>query len=53
MTEAHATVTRRRRINPIWFVPIVALALGIWMVVYTILSQGPEITIVFSTAEGI
>jgi len=53
MTEAHATVTRKRRINPIWFVPIVALALGIWMVIYTIQSQGPKITIVFSTAEGI
>ena len=33
--------------------PAVALALGIWMVIFTLQSQGPEITIVFSTAEGI
>ena len=53
MTEAHATVTRKTGINPIWFVPIVALAIGVGMVIYTIQSQGPEITIVLSTAEGI
>jgi len=53
MTDAHANISQRRRISPIWFVPILALALGIWMLVYTIQSQGPEITIVFSTAEGL
>lgn len=53
MTDAHATVSRKRGINPIWFVPVVALVLGIWMVVYTLQKQGPEITIVFSTADGI
>jgi len=53
MTEAHATIDRKRGINPIWFVPLVALAIGIGMVVYTIQSQGPEISIVLSTAEGI
>ena len=53
MTDAHATVSQKRGINPIWFVPIVALALGIWMVIYTLQQEGPEITITFSTAEGI
>ena len=53
MTDAHAAVDRKRSLNPIWFVPIVALAIGAWMVVYTIQSQGPEITIRISTAEGI
>ena len=53
MTEAHATVDRKRSINPIWFVPIIALAIGAWMVIYTIQRQGPEITILFSTAKGI
>jgi paraquat-inducible protein B len=53
MTEARATVDRKRSFNPIWFVPIVALAIGLWMVVYTIQSEGPEITILLSTAEGI
>lgn len=54
MTDAHAAaVSRKRGINPIWAVPILALLLGIWMVIYTIQRQGPEITIRFSTAEGI
>jgi paraquat-inducible protein B len=53
MSEVHATVDRQRSFNPIWFVPIVAVAIGAWMVVYTIQSEGPEITIVLSTAEGI
>jgi paraquat-inducible protein B len=53
MSDVHATVDRKRSFNPIWFVPIVALAIGAWMVIYTIQSEGPEITIVLSTAEGI
>jgi len=53
MNETEASVKRRRRIAPIWLVPIVAVLLGLWMVVYTYRSQGPEISIVFSTAEGI
>jgi paraquat-inducible protein B len=31
----------------------VALLLGIWMVIHTLRSQGPEIRIVFASAEGI
>jgi paraquat-inducible protein B len=53
MTEPQAEISERRRISAIWLVPIVALLLGIWMVIYTLRSQGPEITIVFSSAEGI
>jgi paraquat-inducible protein B len=53
MAEARATVTRRRGISRIWLVPIVAVLLGAWMVVYTWRNQGPEISIVFPTAEGI
>jgi paraquat-inducible protein B len=53
MSEVHAAVDRKRSFNPIWFVPIVAVAIGAWMVIYTIQSEGPEITIVLSTAEGI
>jgi paraquat-inducible protein B len=53
MSEAKAKVTRQRRIAPIWIVPIVAVLLGVWMVIYTYRNQGPTITISFSTAEGI
>ena len=53
MADAEATISERRRLSAIWLVPIVAAVLGLWMVIYTIRSQGPEITIVFSTAEGL
>ncbi|UCG72823.1 MAG: intermembrane transport protein PqiB [Chromatiales bacterium] len=53
MTEATATVKPRRKVPVIWLVPIVAAVLGIWLVVYNFLTEGPEITIPFSTAEGI
>ena len=53
MTEAKATVSERRRISAIWLVPIVALVLGAWMVIHTLRSQGPELTIVFSSGASI
>ncbi len=53
MAEARADISERKRISAIWIVPIVALVLGAWMIVYTIQNRGPEITITFTTAEGI
>ena len=53
MADERASVKRRRRIPAIWIVPLVTALLGLWMVYYTWQNQGPEITIVFSTAEGI
>jgi len=53
MAEVTATVRRLTRVPVIWLVPIVAASLGLWMVVYTYLNEGPEITITFDTADGI
>lgn len=53
MSEPRAEVSARKRLPAIWLVPIVALAIGLWMVIHTLRSEGPEITITFSTAEGI
>ncbi|MBW2536896.1 MAG: MCE family protein [Deltaproteobacteria bacterium] len=54
MAEAQATVSeRKRRVSSIWLVPIVALVIGIWMVVHTLLSRGPEIRIVFASGAGL
>ncbi len=53
MADAEAVVRKRRRLSAIWFVPAIAVALGLWMVVYTYLSEGPRVTIEFVTAEGI
>ena len=53
MTTAKAEVKEGRGFNAIWIIPIVALLLGIYMVVHTWLTEGPEITIAFDTAEGL
>jgi paraquat-inducible protein B len=50
---AAASVTRRRMPSLIWLVPIVAVAIGLWLVVHAWLEQGPVITIRFKSAEGI
>src|SRR5262245_64476732 len=48
------TITRRRtRLSLIWLIPIVAAGAGAWVAVTRILSEGPEITIVFRSAEGL
>ncbi len=53
MSEPQANVSSRRRIPAIWIVPVVAGLLGIYMVIYTAMTEGPTITITFATAEGI
>lgn len=53
MADAKPKLSVRRRISPIWIVPLVALLLGVWMLVYSYRNQGPEIEIVFPTASGI
>ena len=55
MTEPEAKISTRRGIGLsfVWLVPIVSLILGLWMVIHTIRSQGPEITIHYSSGEGI
>lgn len=53
MSEPEAAVTTRRRISPVWIVPMVAMLLGIWLVVNAYLSRGPVVAIQFPTAEGL
>ncbi|NWF74666.1 MAG: MCE family protein [Nitrospirae bacterium] len=50
-----AVAQPKRKSSPqlIWLIPIVAVLIGGWLAVKTILEQGPTITITFKTAEGI
>ena len=50
---APVTKPRRRLLSPIWIIPLVAAALGVWLVVKYYSSKGPEIEVSFETAEGI
>ena len=53
MTDMKPTIDTKKRLSVIWILPIVALAIGVWMVVQNKMSQGPVITISFETAEGV
>jgi paraquat-inducible protein B len=44
---------KQTRLSLVWFIPILAAALGIWVAVARIRSEGPKITIVFRSAEGL
>jgi paraquat-inducible protein B len=45
--------TRRRSISLVWVVPIVAVFIGAWLIYRAQMEKGPEITITFSSAEGL
>jgi len=44
---------KRRRFSSVWIVPIVALLIGAVLIVKSLSQKGPEITILFKSAEGI
>lgn len=48
-----ARVRSNRRISPVWIVPIAALFIGAWTLVQSYISQGPQLRVQFSTAEGL
>lgn len=48
-----ARVVRRRRIAPIWVLPLLALVVGGWLVYRSLLASGPRVTIEFESADGI
>jgi paraquat-inducible protein B len=51
--QAPVSRARRGAVSPIWIIPIVAAALGLWLVWKHYSAKGPEITVRFETAEGI
>lgn len=53
MTSAEPEVSKGRKFNAVWTIPLIALALGAWMVVQTYLTEGPEIEVSFKTATGL
>jgi paraquat-inducible protein B len=51
--EARPLSRKRTRISLVWVIPIVAALVGVWVAVTRIEGEGPIITIVFSSAEGL
>lgn len=48
-----ASIEKIKRWSPIWIIPIVTLLLGGWILFYHFSTQGPLITLVTSSAEGV
>jgi paraquat-inducible protein B len=56
MTTTHqgdAKIKPIRTISAIWFIPVIALLIGAWMIYYQWSNQGEIVTIHFSSAEGL
>ncbi len=53
MPTEHAKVSKSRKISGIWFIPLLALVLGAYMVLHNWMTQGPDIEIAFKTADGL
>ena len=53
MSTEQANIKQGRGISGIWFIPLLAFVLGVYMVLHNWMSQGPEIEIEFKTADGL
>jgi paraquat-inducible protein B len=48
-----AVLRKRLIVSPIWFLPLLALCIGLWLLISSYRNSGIEITIHFSGAEGV
>ncbi len=53
LPESRVVAGRQRGFSLVWIIPIVASLAGAWVAVTRVLSEGPKITIAFSSAEGL
>jgi paraquat-inducible protein B len=49
----NAEVIQKGRFSPLWFIPIVAFALVVYLAVHSFTSEGPTITLTFKSAAGL
>lgn len=50
MNEMKPAVSSGRKFSAVWIIPMVAVLIGVWMVIHTLMTEGPTITIDFKTA---
>ena len=53
LPQATVVPKRRMRLSPVWIIPILAAVVAIGVAVERIINEGPSVTIVFRSAEGI
>src|SRR3984957_11690150 len=51
--ESKGLPRSRTRLSLVWFIPILAALVGVYVAVTRILAEGPVITLVFQSAEGL
>jgi paraquat-inducible protein B len=51
--DSRTVQKKNTRLSLVWIIPIVAALLGVWVGVARIRSEGPKITILFQSAEGL
>jgi paraquat-inducible protein B len=51
--ESRMLSRKRTRISAVWIIPVVAALVGAWVAITRIESQGPKMTLVFGSAEGL
>jgi paraquat-inducible protein B len=51
--DSRAVPRKQTRLSLVWIIPVLAAALGVWVAVTRIMGEGPKITIVFQSAEGL
>ena len=51
--DSRGVPKKRTRLSLVWIIPVLAALVGIWIAVTRILSEGPKITIVLQSAEGL
>ncbi|MEI6262258.1 MAG: MlaD family protein [Deltaproteobacteria bacterium] len=44
---------RKRQLSLIWLIPVLAALIGGWLIYKTLSEKGPEVVIIFKTAEGL
>ena len=44
---------RKSQLSLIWLIPVVAALIGGWLIYKTLSEKGPEVVIIFKTAEGL
>jgi paraquat-inducible protein B len=52
-TSGEAEVGSIKRWSPVWIIPILTALIGGWILFYHFSHQGPEVTLITSSAEGI
>src|SRR5580704_9035377 len=51
--DSRALPRQRTRLSLVWVIPIAAALVGAWIAITRVLSEGPKITIVLQSAEGL